>query len=496
MQRIVIIILIMFVVALSMLPDTSIDAQDGSDIIRLDERKLGDMNASNPQPTYRFNARANQSVTIDVTAITPQLALSFTIFAPNGALVVAVGNPSEQARISDTLIFPIAGEYTIQISNVSDVEGQFILSIFRPVPDVPATPLLRGEEQQDFLTQGNKAVFGVTAVEESSLELSILSADPRFGLDINLEDESGETVAFISNSLLGTTLTIPTGNMSYLLTLTNNHPTGEAIEYTVRVETPGVSEPDQVSTLIPTPQPFPSPSPTDDGEPDLPVLPASGPCVVATLGQIVNVRSGPSTDYDIVTTIGAFTIYDVLGRNEDGTWLQIDAIPEIGWIAASVTRQGGNCDALEVRPYEPLPGSITGTIWHDTCAPPDAVPEETPEGCLEVEPGVYEADGTRAAGEPAISGVQVSLSDGVCSSTGAEPRSTAISTSTGYGFDNLPPGPYCVSVNAASPTNSGVLIPGKWTAPRIATSVAQINVNVGAGENRIANFGWDYQLAP
>ncbi|MCI0710157.1 MAG: SH3 domain-containing protein [Chloroflexi bacterium] len=490
MQKILIAISLVLAAAMLLRSDLPVKAQDGGDTIRLDERKLGDINAANPQPTYIFNATANQSVTIDLTAITPQLALSFTVLAPNGALVVAVGNPSEQARISDTLIFPTAGDYTIQISNVSDVEGQFILSLFRPAPEVPAVPLIAGQMQQDFLTQGSKLVFSITAIEESQLELSIASADGRFGLDINLEDEAGETVAFVSNSILRTTLTIPAGNMSYLLTLTNNHPTGEAISYTVKVNMPdAVEEEDQTITPTATVEP----SPTGDGEPDLPVLPATGPCVLATRGQIVNVRSGPSTEYDIVATIGAFTIYNVLGRNEDGTWLQIDAVPEIGWVAANVTRQGGDCNSLQVQSYLPLPGSITGTVWHDLCA---ATPEmiEPPEGCVEVEAGIVEADGIKAAGEPAINGVEVSLLEGACS--GATLLNSTISGATGYGFEDVPPGQYCVLVNAASPTNSSLLLPGKWTAPRIATSTAQFNVTVDANENRVVHFGWDYELAP
>ena len=496
MQRILIAIPIVLLSVILLLPNISTDAQDSGDRIQLDERKLGEISAGNPQPTYIFSAEVNQSVTIDLTAISPQLALSFTVLAPNGALVVAVGNPSEKARITDTLIFPTAGDYTIQISNVSDVEGQFILSLFRPAPDVPAVPLLVGDEYRDFLTQGDKVVFGVTAVEESHLELSVMSADSRFGLDINLEDETGETVAFVSNSILGAVVTLPAGNMNYLLTLTNNHPTGEAINYTVRVNFPGFAGNVQVVTS--TPEPEASPSPTEDGTPDLPVLPETGPCVLATRGQIVNVRSGPSTDYDTVTTIGAYTIYDVLGRNEDGTWFQINAVPEVGWVAASVTRQGGECDSLVSQSYLPLPGSISGTIWNDVCNPPDAdsEPESLPEGCVEVGLGEYEADGIKAAAESGISGVEVTLLEGSCSGVAATPLRTTVSGTSGYTFDDLPPGLYCVSVNAISPTNASILIPGKWTAPRISTGIVQSNVTVEPGQNRTANFGWDFELSP
>jgi hypothetical protein len=125
-----------------------------------------------------------------------------------------------------------------------------------------------------------------------------------------------------------------------------------------------------------------------------------------------------------------------------------------------------------------------------------ATPEitEPPEGCVEVEAGIFEADGIKAAGEPTISGVEVSLLEGACSD--ATLLNSTISGLTGYSFEDVPPGQYCVSVNAASPTNSSLLLPGKWTAPRISTSTAQFNVTVDANENRVVHFGWDYELAP
>ncbi len=77
--------------------------------------------------------------------------------------------------------------------------------------------------------------------------------------------------------------------------------------------------------------------------PSLPALPTSGQCTLATQGAArVNIRQGTSTDTAIVGQIDPSQTYAVIGRNADGSWLQING----GWVAAFVTRQGGNCAGL------------------------------------------------------------------------------------------------------------------------------------------------------
>jgi hypothetical protein len=77
--------------------------------------------------------------------------------------------------------------------------------------------------------------------------------------------------------------------------------------------------------------------------PQLPALPVDGPCVLATLEAApVNIRQGTSTDTAIVGQLDPLQVYSVIGRNEDGSWLQING----GWVAAFVIRQGGDCSAL------------------------------------------------------------------------------------------------------------------------------------------------------
>ncbi|MAU08236.1 MAG: hypothetical protein CL607_00325 [Anaerolineaceae bacterium] len=108
---------------------------------------------------------------------------------------------------------------------------------------------------------------------------------------------------------------------------------------------PNAFGPRELNGCAPTATPIP-----------LPVLPTDGACVLATLGpDAVNVRQGTSTDTAIVGSLNPFEIYSVIGRNADSSWLQING----GWVAAFVTRQGGNCstlpqtDGVELVPTQP-----------------------------------------------------------------------------------------------------------------------------------------------
>ena len=62
-----------------------------------------------------------------------------------------------------------------------------------------------------------------------------------------------------------------------------------------------------------------------------------------------------------------------------------------------------------------------------------------------------------------------------------------------YFFGALSPATYCVTINATSPENQALLLPGDWTFP--AVSVGYHQVTLVANETAFpVNLGWDYQL--
>jgi len=137
-------------------------------------------------------------------------------------------------------------------------------------------------------------------------------------------------------------------------------------------------------------------------------------------------------------------------------------------------------------------GSISGRAWHDTCEP-GADAETPPAGCVAGDQGGLQADGILAAEEPGIAGVTVRLGEGSCPAFGL---ATAVSGADGsYQFDGLTAGTYCLSVDANSPENVNVLMPGNWTFP-----VASANTPIGQQSITLTdaavldgvNFGWNF----
>ena len=66
--------------------------------------------------------------------------------------------------------------------------------------------------------------------------------------------------------------------------------------------------------------------------------------------QTVNVREGPGTQYTVLGKLQSNTSAVIIGKSEDGQWLQI-AFPDPatpGWVSASVVTVNGSSDSLRV----------------------------------------------------------------------------------------------------------------------------------------------------
>ncbi|MEE8355737.1 MAG: hypothetical protein V3R33_00370, partial [Anaerolineales bacterium] len=66
-----------------------------------------------------------------------------------------------------------------------------------------------------------------------------------------------------------------------------------------------------------------------------------------------------------------------------------------------------------------------------------------------------------------------------------------------YSLPGVTAGTWCVSVDALTPPNDTILIPGNWTYPVRDASPAESEEILGPSEDLIdVNFGWDYQFLP
>ncbi len=119
--------------------------------------------------------------------------------------------------------------------------------------------------------------------------------------------------------------------------------------------------------------------------------PAPGTTVDVTASGGINIRSLPSTDGDVIGSLGGGETASANGRNEDGSWLRI-AVPDSaaqGWVFASLVAASGDTsglvvvDTLEASPYTPMQAFYFQTgIAQTSCAeaPADGILIQTPEG--------------------------------------------------------------------------------------------------------------------
>ncbi|MGQ9586339.1 MAG: SH3 domain-containing protein, partial [Anaerolineae bacterium] len=126
--------------------------------------------------------------------------------------------------------------------------------------------------------------------------------------------------------------------------------------------------------LPPTPTPVP---PTDTPVPPTPT--PEPPQAVINIDSL-NVRAGPGTSYDRVGQARQGQRFDIVGRTEDGKWLQICCLQgRTGWVAAQYVRVRGDVQRVAiVTDFPPTPTPRPTTPPTPTPVPPTATPLPQP----------------------------------------------------------------------------------------------------------------------
>ncbi|MEW5941571.1 MAG: SH3 domain-containing protein, partial [Chloroflexota bacterium] len=137
--------------------------------------------------------------------------------------------------------------------------------------------------------------------------------------------------------------------------------------------TPGLSAQDIASTSVAQTLTALAPRATSDasqpppaGQPTLTVPPPISDTATQCLPSVtansnVNVRSGPSMDYDIVGQLPAGSSALVFGQNSDRTWWYIEfpnGSGQYAWVAASVTSATCIPATLQIVAAPPLPTPV------------------------------------------------------------------------------------------------------------------------------------------
>ncbi|MBN1991900.1 MAG: SH3 domain-containing protein [Anaerolineae bacterium] len=168
------------------------------------------------------------------------------------------------------------------------------------------------------------------------------------------------------------------GSLSELLG-NNNPPTPTRIPLPTFTPTPANivmidvnAQPTSTATLEPSPTPeIFEPSPTPPPPPPDTPEPVSA-AVTVTILKDMNVRGGPGTNYPVLGTAPVGASSNVVGRNADSTWLQVEYPPgssTTGWVYAPLVQVDGNPEVVAV-----------AAVSEPPAAPPpeESPPEESP----------------------------------------------------------------------------------------------------------------------
>ena len=141
----------------------------------------------------------------------------------------------------------------------------------------------------------------------------------------------------------------------------------------------------------------------------------------------------------------------------------------------------------------PISGSsVTGFLWADYCLTNDDG-DALDGDCVADANGDYHANGMIEPSEGYIAGAAILLQVGSCATDNPVAVTAVTDTAGKYYFGNLAAGTYCVSMNAASPQNGPLLLPGDWTFPAQGIWYQQVTLS-GSDHAYPVNFGWYFQL--
>ena len=112
-----------------------------------------------------------------------------------------------------------------------------------------------------------------------------------------------------------------------------NDPTADS--FTAEATSDTAEPPAEEQPAEPEPTPEPTPVPTFDGlsvQPTTYYNEGEQPSYTTPGDSGMNLRAGPGTDYDKVTSVPAGTGVTALGTNEDGSWVGVNYDGKYGWL--------------------------------------------------------------------------------------------------------------------------------------------------------------------
>ena len=337
--------------------------------ISIGENKPGEVTAAAPVVSFALTVPSPQTISIQVFGLTPGFAPAFSVLTITGAQLQSVTPPPGATIAAGSTALASAGVYQIAVSSANGQSGQFALSVQGGAPLPAPSPLVLGQPQAGVVSsQSPINLYTFTALPTDSAVVTVRALSQTDALEaggplVELRDqETNEVLATSSARLIGVAWRVPLGTVSYVVQVTHSGAiAGEAFTVCLQSENNGPACPGSAPAVTPTPALIP-PTATPQPPTRIPpvAIPPGGPCSVASsVGTPVNIRSGPGTNFSIVTQLPVTSTAPVVGRLPDSSWYQVNVNGIPGWVSGSVVVIGGQCAVLPVVTPTPTPSTPT-----------------------------------------------------------------------------------------------------------------------------------------
>ncbi len=326
----------------------------------------GVIGTQQPLAFYTFSGAADDQVTLHAISLSAGFRPTISLLSPaQQNLSTSSSDPtspeSPDARLSYRL--PQSGVYSVLVGGFNNSQGDFILRLFvRPAAE--SISLVPGEPVTVSLSAETPArTFSFAASPDGPTMFSAAGTPPDFPFLVEIRSAAGQIVA-VFPGLAQAAFVLPPGDGLYVATVSSAAAPGVTGQITVAITSAALA------------LDVPPPATTPEPQPDQP-RGETGACTVAPAGgSAVNVRSGPGTNFGIISTLQPGQPQTVIGRQ--GGWYAISITQGTGWVAAGVVTTAGNCDALPDLAGPPIQATPTYTPTTAGGVQPPAQPTATP----------------------------------------------------------------------------------------------------------------------
>jgi hypothetical protein len=305
---------------------------------------IGNIPSDGGQVVYTFSGTANDLVTIRALGTVPNMNLDVTLLSTTQqALLISAEEPFAPLSIASTLVYrlPETGTFFIVVTGNA---GDFLLTL-ESRSAVTATTLNLDTPVELSLpfsdNQPQAFIFNTDPASSTTLQID---AEP-FDLDavIEVRDGSGQLVTLLQGGVDNACINMGPGDEIRELLVASSPSLTTTGTITISLSNRACTLGEPVAPpVVPTIQP----------------IPIEGVCAATSAG-FVNIRNGPSTQYNIISFLSPRQPIQVVGISESGTWLVVQNSVLQGWVAMSVVAVTGPCDGLPVFPTPPLPAPVT-----------------------------------------------------------------------------------------------------------------------------------------